>query len=779
MEINTNGKKRTNRSKKSGTKASDQASREPKLNQKYKQSINPSKRHRDRLNGELDNLAKLLPFPEDVIARLDKLSILRLSVSYLRNKNFFKGSSKPKSKEPKTETNSQFSFLFNEALDGFVLVVTLDGEIFYVSEGVKDYLGYSQSQILHQPLETLVHDDDREELTSHLKGAPPKIEEINENDETENDNEKESEPRDFILRLKSVLNTSSTDMYKPFKLSGTVRKLNMEPDVETLKYALFAFCTPARSSYSMLEIRMKSTLFCSKNRIDLSFLDLDARGKEFFGYSKKDIFGRSSYVLVHRQDAQHVRCKHTEIITCGKTSLATFRLMNKNNEWNWVCGYGRVLFKNGKPDFLVTTNRIMSEEEGMAMMKLRDDADRKSLARLGLMEPDDSAKALELGFPRHNNPLQQYDSVLMDAPVPMSLPDLAPLEASVFMKREAIAASTKEEPGDLLKDAFFDVDVPERFLDSSADQVMNDPLSNLSPEDFHSSSRSAQSPVESVISDRTNHTNGSRHSHVSSTSSVPSRPFQSGIDKINFQMSFHQVPQKPFFTDLTPVAGSSSSTVSLSPHNPTQQQQNFHHGDPSLFDDLHNLDLLQQQHVHPATASNSSSMKLYPFGSHSPIYPNVESFQRVQQQQQHQHHPHHPQQRHSQQQQVQNLQQQQQQQQLHQQQQHRLMQEQDRTNINYVRSQYNSPNSRIPLPVNDHVAPNITLPYDVGNGISPQMELHHMRNDTHRQYNTFPYSYMHTENTPQPGNWARNHQQNFLQNNNHSQFLPWLPVYES
>lgn len=52
------------------------------------------------------------------------------------------------------------------------------------------------------------------------------------------------------------------------------------------------------------------------------------------------------------------------------------------------------------------------------MLKFRDEVDYKALSQLGLVEPDDPAKALEFGFPERSKSMDlQADSL----PLPMML----------------------------------------------------------------------------------------------------------------------------------------------------------------------------------------------------------------------------------------------------------------------------------------------------------------------------------------------------------------------
>ncbi|MCI4393418.1 hypothetical protein PGIGA_G00157230 [Pangasianodon gigas] len=369
---------------------------------------NPSKRHRDRLNSELDRLARLLPFPDDVTSSLDKLSILRLSVSFLRTKNFFSVTLKNHTSKRLPPSNSNHvnskatglvdgrlpeGELLLQALNGFVLVVTSEGIIFYASHTIQDYLGFHQTDVLHQCVFELVHTEDQQAFRRNLHWAlnPPTAEQQPENtqdagsvsssssvtykpDQLPPENSSFLE-RSFICRFRCLLDNSSGFLALNLQgrlkfLHGQNRRLD-DGGQAPPQLALFAVATPLQPP-SILEIRTKNMIFRTKHKLDFTPMACDAKGKIVLGYTEAELRVRGSgYQFIHAADMLYCAENHVRMIKTGESGLTVFRLLTKENRWKWVQANARLVYKNGKPDYIIATQRPLGEEEGGEHLRKR------------------------------------------------------------------------------------------------------------------------------------------------------------------------------------------------------------------------------------------------------------------------------------------------------------------------------------------------------------------------------------------------------------------------
>ncbi|XP_034535094.1 LOW QUALITY PROTEIN: uncharacterized protein LOC117809734, partial [Notolabrus celidotus] len=55
----------------------------------------------------------------------------------------------------------------------------------------------------------------------------------------------------------------------------------------------------------------------------------------------------------------------------GESGLTVFRLLTKENRWKWVQANARLVYKNGKPDYIIATQRPLLDEEGGEHLRKR------------------------------------------------------------------------------------------------------------------------------------------------------------------------------------------------------------------------------------------------------------------------------------------------------------------------------------------------------------------------------------------------------------------------
>ncbi|XP_071762647.2 aryl hydrocarbon receptor-like [Centroberyx gerrardi] len=403
---------------------------------------NPSKRHRDRLNGELDKLTSLLPFSEEVRARLDKLSVLRLSVGYLKTKSFFSATMKkgsngsswsgersvmfggnmqstlPPSSTSSTSTSTSststsssssssmvasidgVSFyegdLLLQALNGFVLVVTGEGSVFYTSNTIQDYLGFHQSDVVHQSVFELIHTDDRSlfrrQLHFALNPNPSQYDDTQENYSEQSGGDgirsvmtydpKVIPPenssfleRSFCCRFRCLLDNSSgflaLNFHGRLKFLHGQKRVSEDGTLTPPQLALFCIATPLQPP-SILEIRTKTLIFQTKHKLDFAPMSIDTRGKVVLGYNETELCMRGSgYQFIHAADMMYCADNHMRMIKTGDSGFTFFRLLTKSQTWIWVQASARVVFKAGKPDFIVARQKALTNEEGEEQLRLR------------------------------------------------------------------------------------------------------------------------------------------------------------------------------------------------------------------------------------------------------------------------------------------------------------------------------------------------------------------------------------------------------------------------
>ncbi|KAK2818642.1 hypothetical protein Q5P01_024203 [Channa striata] len=363
---------------------------------------NASKRHRDRLNVELDHLTSLLPFSGEVTAHLDKLSVLRLSVGYLKVKSYFHavlqnntrsaplGSANDKNGTSLSLNRAKFpegEFLL-QALNGFMLVVTADGTIFYASQTIQAFLGYHQSDVVHQSVYELVHVDDRDTFKYQLHFAfnPNRTSaDIRADDAQSSVRASSGSPssmphyvpaenssfleRSFCCRLRCLLDNTSG--FLPLNFSGRLKHLPQGQVRAPPQLALFAIATPMQPP-SVVEICTKTLFFQTKHRLDFAPVGIDSRGKLVLGYTETELLTTGSgYQFIHAADMMYCADTHLRTIKTGESGLAIFRLLTKTRRWLWVQASARVVFKEGRPDFIIVRQKVLTNEEGEEHLRQR------------------------------------------------------------------------------------------------------------------------------------------------------------------------------------------------------------------------------------------------------------------------------------------------------------------------------------------------------------------------------------------------------------------------
>lgn len=310
-------------------------------------------------------LARTLPFPRRVSTQLDKAAIMRVALSFLSLRRLLR----PETENLKMETEDEdedeeedpMDTFYPQVLAGFILVMSEEGDMIYLTENVSKHIGITQLELLGQSVYDFVHPCDQEELRDLLAPRPG----WSKKPLTE-----QSSERSFFMRMKSTLtsrgrtvNIKSAD-WKVLHCTGHMRPFSRGSTSPPAARVMTLLCEPIPHP-SSVEFPLDTHTFLSRHSMDLRFTHCEGRVMELTGYKPDDLIGRSAFEFHHALDSDHVNKSLHTLLSKGQVSTSCYRFLANSGGYVWAQTQATVLYnsKTSHPEAVVCLNFILSGVE--------------------------------------------------------------------------------------------------------------------------------------------------------------------------------------------------------------------------------------------------------------------------------------------------------------------------------------------------------------------------------------------------------------------------------
>ena len=353
------------------------------------------KKRRDQFNMLVNELGSMV---SSNTRKMDKSTVLKSTILFLKNHNEIAVRSRvheiQEDWKPSFLSNEEFTHLILEALDGFIMVFSSSGRIYYVSESVTSLLGYLPNELENTTIYDITYQEDQSALYNVL---------LNPANTKDRRNIKKEDQISFSCHIKrGGLNVQENPVYELVQFVGYFRS-DVDTDVDNLlpntrfsntggmdTKLVFVGTGRLQTPQLIRELSVMDNMrseFTSRHSLEWKFLFLDHRAPPIIGYLPFEVLGTSGYDYYHVDDLDRVVTCHESLMQKGEGTSCYYRFLTKGQQWIWLQTRFYITYNqwNSKPEFIVCTHYVVSYIDVIKELRKESESFSKDQAQDTLM----------------------------------------------------------------------------------------------------------------------------------------------------------------------------------------------------------------------------------------------------------------------------------------------------------------------------------------------------------------------------------------------------------